>query len=133
MSRKTFVNLSAASLDATREFFSALGFEYDEARSCDWALCVAVNGDFSVLFLAEPYFADFAPSGVADPSAGNEVVTTLGADSRDEVDRMAEAAAVAGATGAVTAEQTGVYSRSFTDPDGHRWEFPYTDPEAAPS
>ncbi|PDP85276.1 glyoxalase [Glycomyces fuscus] len=124
------MNLPVKSVDATREFFSALGFDYDDAFSDDRALCMVVSDASRVLFLAEPFFAEFTPSGTADTSAGAEVITCLSADSREEVDRIAEAAAVAGATHARTTEHTGMYSRSFADPDGHLWEFLYMDATA---
>ncbi|WP_210752176.1 VOC family protein [Nocardiopsis alborubida] len=130
MTRMTFVNLPVKSVDATREFFSALGFGYDEAFSDDKALCMVVSDQSRVLFLSEPFFAEFTPSGIADTSAGAEVITCLSADSREDVDRIAEAAAVAGATHARSTEHTGMYSRSFADPDGHLWEFLYMDATA---
>ncbi|WP_394296618.1 VOC family protein, partial [Nocardiopsis halotolerans] len=82
MTRKTFVNLPVRDLEATREFFGALGFSYDEAFSDDKALCMVVSDASRVLFLAEPFFSEFAPSGVADTSAGAEVITCVSADSR---------------------------------------------------
>ena len=59
-------------------------------------------------------------------------VVALSADSREQVDELADKALEIGGTRAVDPIDMGfMYSRSFHDPDGHQWELVWMDPSAA--
>lgn len=85
------------------------------------------------MLLQRDFFASFHHAETSVPGQ-HEVLVCLSVDSRDEVDRLAEAALAAG--GAEVREEQGgdfMHGRSFTDPDGHIWELMWMDVEAARS
>lgn len=92
-----------------------------------------VSDEAFVMLLVEGRFKDFTNQDLADPAAETEAILALSADSRDEVDALAEKALAAGASPAIDPLDMGfMYSRSFHDPDGHHWELVWMDPDATP-
>ncbi|MEO6488984.1 MAG: hypothetical protein ABIO04_03510, partial [Ferruginibacter sp.] len=75
-----------------------------------------------VMLFAETLFNGFTKSKLADTNNGTEVLLSIDAESREEVDHMARKAADAG--GIVYAQpgesQGWMYGCGFSDPDGHR-------------
>jgi hypothetical protein len=65
----------------------------------------------------------------------SEVMLALSCDTKNEVDRMNEAAAKNGGTADINPRQDlgFMYSRNLADPDGHVWEAMWMDPSAIPS
>jgi predicted lactoylglutathione lyase len=133
MSRKIFVNLPVKDLEASKKFYSALGFTIDEQFTDENASCVVVSEEINVMILTEPFFRGFMEKEIADSSRSAEVIVALSADSRGEVDELADRAAAAGAGPAKESGDQGfMYSRSFQDPDGHLWEIVWMDMAAFP-
>ena len=131
-SRLMFLNLPVKDLDATKEFFGRLGFEFDEKFSDDTATCMKVSDQAFVMLLTEEKFAGFAPTPVADATQATEALVAISADSREDVDELADKALEAGGTHARDATDYGfMYGRSFNDLDGHTWEVMWMDPKAA--
>lgn len=50
-----------------------------------------------------------------------ECVVCLSLDSRAEIDALVGRALAAGGTAGDTEDHSGMYGRSFNDPDGHSW------------
>ncbi|TWF95166.1 VOC family protein [Saccharopolyspora dendranthemae] len=123
MSMKTFVNLPVGDLRRSVDFFTALGFSFDEEFTDENATCMVISEEAYVMLLVEPFFKSFIPKDVADATKATEVITALTAESREQVDDIVEKARAAGAPriGEVV-EEGPMYSRSFDDPDGHIWE-----------
>jgi uncharacterized protein len=122
-----FVNLPVKDLDASKRFFDELGFSLDEKFSDDTAACVIVDENIFAMLLTEPKFKEFINGEIADPST-TETLLALSADSREEVDRLADKALAAGGTDWKPPHEAGpMYSRSFQDPDGHVWEVMHMD------
>lgn len=68
---------------------------------------------------------------ICDSTTHTEAILAVSADSRDQVDEMADTALAAGASPANEPMDHGVmYGRSFHDPDGHLWEVMWMDPSA---
>lgn len=132
MSRLLFVNLPVADLPASRAFFEALEFGFDE-RFCDeGAACMVVSDQAFVMLLQRDRFAEFVTRPVADARDATALTAAVSAESRDAVDAFAEAALAAGATPARDPQEYGfMYQRSFHDLDGHLWEVMWMDPVAA--
>lgn len=123
MVKKIFVNLPVRALDASKAFFAALGFDFEERFTDATAACLIVGDDLHVMLLTEPKFREFTAKPVADARATTEVLTALALDSRTEVDRLVAAAVAAGGREPREPQDLGfMYSRSFEDPDGHIWE-----------
>ncbi|TDD83009.1 glyoxalase/bleomycin resistance/extradiol dioxygenase family protein [Saccharopolyspora karakumensis] len=123
MAMKTFLNLPVKNLDRSVEFFTALGFTFDENFTDENATCMVINDDSYAMLLVEPFFKSFITKDLADSTKVTEVITALTADSREEVDQLVAKAREAGSPriGDVV-EEGPMYSRSFEDPDGHTWE-----------
>ena len=69
---------------------------------------------------------------IADARTSTEAIICLGAESRAEVDRIADAALANGGSRVLDAQDHGfMYGRSFADPDGHIWEVMWMDPAVA--
>ena len=73
-------------------------------------------------------------SPVVNTADGCEVLFSLGADSREAVDALAERAqSGGGAVFAAPQESNGfMYGCGVTDPDGHRWNVLFMDPARMP-
>jgi uncharacterized protein len=134
MAMQTFVNLPVKDLAKTREFFSKIGFSFDEQFSDESGTRMIVSDDTSVMLLVEPFFKGFiSPQDIADTSAAREVIVGLSAESREQVDDLADKALAAGAESLGEPEDQGyMYMRGFRDLDGHQWSFIHMDMSAIP-
>lgn len=132
MSRLLFLSLPVADLAASRDFFAALGFEFDERFSDEGAACMVVSDQAFVMLLARDRFAEFVTRPVADARIDTALTVAITAEGRDAVDAFATAALAAGASPAKDPQDYGfMYQRSFHDLDGHLWEVVWMDPVAA--
>jgi uncharacterized protein len=130
-SRKIFVNLAVADLERSIEFFNGLGFAFDPRFSDETATCMIVSDEAFVMLLQESRFSDFTKKHLADSSVQIEAIVGVSAQSREEVDELADKAlASGGAPASDPIELDFMYGRSFQDPDGHQWEVIWMDPSA---
>lgn len=130
--RAMFVNLPVTDLPRATAFFGALGFGFDERFTDERAACMVVGDGAYVMLLTREFFGGFTRRGVADAAGPTGAIVAVTAGSREECDRLADAALRAGATEAIEPIDHGfMYSRSFHDPDGHMWELVWMDMEAA--
>jgi uncharacterized protein len=134
MAMQTFVNLPVKDLAKAREFFSKIGFSFDEQFTDESGTRMIVSDDSSVMLLVEPFFKGFiSPQDVADTSTAREVILGLSAESRQQVDDLTDKALAAGAESLGEPEDQGyMYMRGFRDLDGHQWSFIHMDMSAIP-
>jgi uncharacterized protein len=134
MAMQTFINLPVKDLPKATEFFSAIGFTFDEEFTDENATRMIVSEETSVMLAVEPFFEGFiAPQEIADTSTSREVVVGLSAESRAQVDDLAEKALAAGAQSLGEPDDQGfMYMRGFRDLDGHQWSFFHMDMSATP-
>ena len=131
MSRLMFLNLPVADLDASKELFGKLGFEFDPKFTDDTCACMVVSDQAYVMLLTQEKFASFSAKPVADAHKSTQALVCVSADTREGVDEFADAALAAGATPAAEPMDHGfMRSRSFNDLDGHTWEVVWMDPKA---
>jgi|SRR5215475_324123 len=124
--RMIFINLPVRDLKASKEFFTALGFDLDPEFSDDKAACMVVDQNIYIMLLAEERFRDFVVGEISDATKTTEVLTCLSADSREHVDEtVAKAIAAGGRPWKPILEEGPMYGGSFQDPDGHVWELMY--------
>ena len=127
--RMIFVNLPVKDLKASRSFFSALGFTFNEQFSDETAACMVIDETIFFMLLTKPKFAEFTALPIADAKLGTQALYGLSRDSRAAVDEIAEAALAAGGSEPRAAQDHGfMYSRAIADLDGHIWEFIWMDP-----
>ena len=130
-SRKIFVNLAVKDLDRSVEFFTKLGFTFDPRFTDEQATCMVVSDEAFVMLLVNDYFKTFHKKDIADPNRQMEAIMAISAESREEVDDLADKALAAGGSpGNDPYELDFMYGRSFQDPDGHLWELIWMDPSA---
>jgi predicted lactoylglutathione lyase len=131
---QTFINLPVKDLTKATEFFTKLGFSFDEQFTDENATRMIVSDETSVMLVVEPFFKGFIePQDIADTSRSREVIVGLSAERRDQVDELAEKALAAGAQALGEPEdQEFMYMRGFRDLDGHQWSFIYMDMSAIP-
>jgi uncharacterized protein len=131
-SNMIFVNLPVKDLQASIRFFNALGFEFNPAFTDENAGCLVIGDNIFAMLLMEPFFQSFTSKAIADTSKTTEVMVAISADSRAQVDELADKALASGGSAAGEPQDHGfMYSRSFQDPDGHIWEVVYMEAAAA--
>jgi predicted lactoylglutathione lyase len=130
-SRLLFVNLPVKDVAASMEFFTTLGFSFDQKFTDESCACMVISEQAYVMLMDAGRFGDFTKKSVADATATTEALLALSAESREGVDAFADAALKAGGTPANDPMDYGfMYGRSFNDPDGHIWEVMWMSQEA---
>ena len=99
-SRKIFVNLAVKDLGQAVEFFTRLGFSFDARFTDEQATCMIISDEAFVMLLVKDRFKDFTKKEIADSTTHTEAILALSADSREQVDELAEKALAAGAQAA---------------------------------
>ena len=128
-----YVNFPVKDVQKTKEFWTKLGFPVNEQFSDDKAVCVMINEDsIYIMFLVEEYFRSFIDRPVA-PANTTQVLVSIGLNSREEVDRVVNAALENGAYQHEEPEDFGwMYQNSFWDLDGHGWNITFADMSQMP-
>jgi len=118
--RKIWANLCVTDLERTTRFYTELGFRHNGASEDLTSFLVGEN-DFVIHFFLKHVLEANVNVAMADLKHGNEVVFTLSADSKEEVDRWEDEVRKAGGTIVSAAEEfgAGYYGFVFADPDGH--------------
>lgn len=130
--RQIFVNLPIRDLNRSKDFFTALGFEFNPKFTDDKAACMLIGKDSFAMLLTEPFFKTFTKQAVCDTSTHTEALIALSCESRAAVEEFMKKALAAGATQAIDPQDHGfMYSCSFYDLDRHHWEVFWMDPAAA--
>jgi len=131
MATNIFVNLAVKNLDKTKEFFSKLGYTFNQQFSDEKAACMVISETIYAMLISEAYFKTFIPNKeISDTSKSKEVLLALSADSRQQVDELADKAIAAGGKNFRDPDDHEfMYSRSFEDLDGHVWEVFWMNPE----
>ncbi|WP_405869052.1 MULTISPECIES: VOC family protein [unclassified Streptomyces] len=126
-----FVNLATNDVDASKKFFTELGYTINPQFSTDDCACVVISDTIIAMFLSKKRYADFTKKEIADSTRTSEALLCLSAESREKVDELVEKAIAAGGTGNNDTQDHGyMYGRSFDDLDGHSWEVVWMDPAA---
>lgn len=131
MSTSVFINLPVSDLDASKAFFTGLGYTINENFTDETAACVVFGDTVYAMLLTHEKFAGFTDRSIGDAQASTSAIYALSTDSREDVDRIADAAIAAGGSQAQPPSDLGfMYSRSFHDLDGHHWEVLWMDEQA---
>ncbi|MDH6624153.1 putative lactoylglutathione lyase [Streptomyces sp. LBL] len=129
-----FVNLPVNDLDASKKFFTELGYSINPQFTNENAASVVISDTILAMLLTKPFYSTFTKKEIADATKTSEVLIALSAESRVKVDELVEKALAAGGSPAGETQDHGfMYGRSFDDPDGHTWEVVWMDPAAVES
>jgi len=132
MSRMIFVNLPVADLDKSKAFYAALGFTNEPNFTDETAACMVLSETIFVMLLTHDKWKTFTTRPIPSTDS-SEVMLCLSCDSRDEVDSLTNTAGKNGGVADVNPVQDHgfMFSRSYTDLDGHIWEVMWMDPAVA--
>jgi uncharacterized protein len=124
-----FVNLPVKDLEQSKKFFEAIGGTINQQFTDETASSVILGGNIFVMLLTHAKFSEFNPKQIADARKSSEVMIALGVDSKEEVNRIVDAAIKAGGKETRPPADYGfMQQRVFEDLDGHHWEVIYMDP-----
>ncbi|WP_035650603.1 VOC family protein [Flavobacterium sp. ASV13] len=124
--RMIWANLVSHDLQKTIQFYSDLGFQQNGKETEELVSFIYGENDFAINFFIPERFDNALRGKSADTKTENEIIFSLSADSRENVDEWYEIVKKAGAKIFSEPEnfQQG-YTFGFTDPDGHKFNFLY--------
>jgi uncharacterized protein len=134
MTKQIFINLPISEMKASMAFYTALGFKNNPQFSNEDGACMVWSDTIYVMIHTPKSWRRFTDRPIP-PSTSCEVMLSLSLDSTKEVDALTNSAGANGGTADINPKQDlgFMYSRSFTDPDGHVWESFWMDPKAIPA
>jgi uncharacterized protein len=129
MTKQLWLNLPVKNVEKSKDFFAKLGFSFNTQHGNSPVSASLVIGKNVIMLFEESAFKSFTKSEISDTANANEVLISIDAESKEEVDEMAQKVADAG--GEVFSkpdEKDGwMYGCTFADPDGHKWNVLYMD------
>ena len=129
MNKNIFVNMVVKDLKKSKEFFTELGYTFNEQFTDETAAALVISENIYAMLLTHEKVKQFTKKTIVDSHTATEVVIAISCENKEEVDEMMEKVIAAGGTEARPAEDYGfMYAKSFEDPDGHIWEMFWMDP-----
>ncbi len=132
-----WLNLPVKSIAKATDFFVHLGFSLNANQSDGKTrACFAIGKkNVVVMLFAEELFQKFTRSNIADAAQSAEILVSIGVESRQEVDDLAQKVVEAGGVlfSAPAESQGWLYGCGFSDLDGHRWNVLFMDMSRLPS
>jgi len=121
-----WANLAVKDLKRTAKFYTSLGFEPNGKFNDDLVSFFFGQDNFIIHFFVEKQFKTAAKLENSELHTGSEIIFSLSAESREEVDAWLEKVKEAGATiYADAADFDKGYTFGFSDPDGHKFNVLY--------
>lgn len=130
MTKQIWLNLPVKNIEKSKQFFSKIGFSFNGEYSNENSACMLVGDqNFVVMLFEESLFGDFVQNTIADTQTHSEMLISIDAESRNEVEELAQKVEEAGGVlFAKPAENQGwIYGCGFSDLDGHRWNVLFMD------
>ena len=124
--KKIWSNLSVNELERTTKFYTELGFR-SNGNSKELTSFFVGEDDFVMHFFLKDILKTSIKGEIADSQNANEVLFTLSAGSKDQVDNWEKEVERAGGKIISKPEEfgKGYYGFVFADPDGHRFNVFY--------
>jgi len=131
MPQEIWINLPVKDVEKSTAFFNEIGFQAVSFGNERAKLSI---GQTAILLFPESAFEKFTGSKTADTSHSAEVIFSIGAESREEIDTFIQKVEFAGGSiFAKPSESDGwMYGAGFADLDGHRWNLLYMDESKIP-
>ncbi|MDQ3017106.1 MAG: VOC family protein [Bacteroidota bacterium] len=131
MIKQLWINLPAKDIQASKVFFTKIGFEPNPHHDPgpDGASFFVGTNKMVLMLFQESTFSHVIQHPIANTALSSEVLLSFDAESREEVDEMAQLVKNAGGNvfAPPTVIQGWMYGCAFTDLDGHRWNSLYMD------
>ncbi|MGN6491607.1 MAG: VOC family protein [Agriterribacter sp.] len=121
-----WANLAVSDLKRTTEFYTQLGFKPNGASKELTSFIVGGN-EFIMHFFLKEVLESNTKIKMANLEQGNEIIFTVSAESKNEVDKWAQEVETAGGKLISQPEEfgKGYYGFVFADPDGHKFNVFY--------
>ena len=136
MTKELWINLPVKDLKKSKEFFTALEFSFtSKYGDTDYSACLIVGTkNIAVMLFEENMFKGFTQNNLTDTKQSTEVLFSIDAESKAEVDTMAmKVEAAGGIVFSKPADNQGwMYGCAFSDLDGHRWNILHMDMSKMP-
>jgi predicted lactoylglutathione lyase len=125
--KKIWANLGVENLERTTKFYTELGFKQNGHNASNELTSFLFGDDnFIIHFFIKERFKWAVNDEMADLKLGNEIIFSLSADSKDQVDQWLTTVKKAGGTIFAEPQEYGKgYFFGFSDPDGHKFNFLY--------
>ncbi|MCS3529158.1 VOC family protein [Chryseobacterium sp. JUb7] len=125
--KQIWANLAVQDLERTTQFYTALGFKCNNnMNSTELTSFSFGENNFIINFFLKDVIEKNTKVSFSDLKNENEIIFSLSADSKEELDQWVEAVKNAG--GEVFAEPYAIgkgYTFGFSDPDGHKFNILY--------
>lgn len=121
-----WANLVSHDIQKTIQFYSDLGFKQNGKETEEIVSFIIAENNFVINFFEVKKFQTAMKGKLADAKSENEIIFSLAAASREEVDLWYEKIKKIG--GSIFFEPENFeagYTFGFTDPDGHKFNFLY--------
>lgn len=126
MSQDIWINLPVKDVERSTAFFNEIGFHAVSVGNERAKLDI---GQTTILLFPNTALEKFTGSKTADTSRCAEVLFSIGAESKEEVDSFIQKVKFAG--GSIYSKPNEIdgrmYGAGFADLDGHRWNLLYMD------
>jgi predicted lactoylglutathione lyase len=136
MTKEFWFNLPSKNVTKAREFFVKMGFTLNTHYGNNASSASFFIGQKNIVMMLfdEATFKSFTGDALADATSVHEVLFSIDAESKEEVDEMAQKAVAAGGkcSHKPTTMQGWMYGCVFTDLDGHRWNVLHMDMSKMP-
>ncbi|WP_028545372.1 VOC family protein [Paenibacillus taiwanensis] len=131
MSQEIWINLPVKDVERSTAFFNDIGFQADSVGTERAKLVI---GQTTILLFPNAVFEQFTGTKATDTSQSAEVIFSIGAKSREDVDACIQQVEAAGGTifGKPSDTDGWMYGAAFADLDGHRWNLLYMDESKMP-
>ena len=122
-----WANLASEDLEKTIAFYTDLGFEPN--GRFDWkesASFIFAENEFVINFFSKDRIGKSMKGAVVDARTQNEIIFSMSADTRDEVEEWFEKVRnIGGTTFSEPEDFDKGYTFCFADPDGHKFNILY--------
>lgn len=120
-----WANLAVTDLERTQRFYTELGFKPNNPHTSNELVSFFMAGNELIVhfFLKNVIENNLKSMKFGDPQSSNEIIFTLSAENKNQVDEWAEEVRNAGGTIVSEPESFGenYYGFVFADPDGHKF------------
>ena len=120
-------NLAVSDLEQTTKFYTEIGFKPNGSPTEEITSFVVGSKNFVMHFFIKDKLRTEIKGELADLKQGNEIIFTLSAESKEEVNLWAKEVQKAGGKLVSKPEEfgEGYYGFVFADPDGHKFNVFY--------
>ncbi len=136
MTKDIWLNLPVKNVANSKAFFTEIGFSHQPGPgNSDHSASFKIGSkDFILMLFDEPTFQGFTHHPITDTATSAEVLISIDAESREEVDQLVDKVFEAGGTVfGKPFDQGWMYGFGFADLDGHRWNVLYMDMSQMPT